>query len=189
MSSEVDRKTQERAGYTTGDLGWLEHQFRPRHVMSVANAQVKARMHSSSSDPDCNDRPLAALFAGKGLTQVVSDADKLRRVRDRREKYLESRNKEDILDLLLRLRSTEHTFAHIRLAESNGLSYWFRQTKEDYKENWFLQSSPIRRYFDETGSTAYQARAAVETMDEYLLTMTSPIDFARPPRKKRVKTG
>lgn len=189
MDSNCDDKIHEPEGYTSGDLSWLEHQFRPRHAISAASAQVSSRTDYSASDAQINVCSLAALFAGNGLTQVVPDAEKLRRVRARREIYLASRNQEDVLDLLLRLRSKGSTFSHIRLVESKGLSYWYRESEEDYKENWFLHSSPMRRYYDKLGENALIAETQVDRLDDHLLALAGPININGQPRKRRTRTG
>src|SRR5271154_6352274 len=140
---------QDRAGYAIGDLQWLQLQFRPRHALTRADSRT-----SNEEDPAASGggtTSLASRFAGSGLTHVISETDKLRRVGARRQRYLEWRGNEGVVDLLLRLRSEETIFAYIRTVESKGVSYWYRRTGRDYKENWLLQYTPVRRYHEGIG--------------------------------------
>src|SRR5579883_2357596 len=130
LPSQTD---QDHADYALGDLQWLQVQCRLRVALPRG---APRRMSLPEISPTCADEDqisLAARFGGSGLTTVITVAEKLRRVRVRRERYLEARNSQDLVDFLLRLRSTEAIFAQIRLGESKGRSYWVRKTENDYK--------------------------------------------------------
>jgi hypothetical protein len=59
------------------------------------------------------------------LLEVISDAEKLRQMNARREKYLGERTN-SLIDFLVRLRSAFHLLANIRMAETKGVSRWFK---------------------------------------------------------------
>lgn len=122
LSSVEKNSEQEQAGYTVEDLEWLQLQFRLRHAIVSANPPPAKCQIDAGSETETSGSTLAHLFGGVALTNVISDAEKLRRARARRQRYLEVRVLANPVDLLLRLRSNEAIFAHTRQVESKGLS-------------------------------------------------------------------
>ncbi len=173
----------ENEGYTLAALEWLQLQYRLRHAVASANCVALVSAEKDDVPQEDSSPTLAARFGGKGLTKVISDAEKLKRVRDRRERYLSGRSAETFVDFLLRLRTNELLFVHVRQVESKGLSYWYRRTEDDYRENWFLRNSTVRRYYEEVQEPVCP-EPHTDKLGHRLITMTAPVDLTQ--RRRRL---
>jgi hypothetical protein len=160
------------------DLSWLELQYRLRHALARAKIQPTERQDLVESDGECEKSSLSSRFGGAGLTNVVTDVEKLRRVNSRRQRYLEGRDNSETLDLLVRLRSSESTFAHIRAEELQSVSHWFPPAESDNDHKWASKFSLVTAGYG-PGNSRVSNESGLDKYGLHLIEMKSPADHSR----------
>lgn len=144
METEATQEEQLN-GYTLEDLERLERLFKAGHFKPkgpIASPDKKEEGGKERGSKKKKGRSQPKFFI------PLRDVDKLKLVRERRERLLASRidNGENFV---VRLVSTGSPLPRIRIAEIKGISYWYRRGQEDYVQNWFLKYTPMRRYYEE----------------------------------------
>jgi hypothetical protein len=144
METDTAHEEQQN-GYTLADLERLERLFKAGHF------KPKGPVVSPESKEDASRDRSSKKKKGRSQPKFfvpLRDVDKLKLVRERRERLMASRidNGEN---LVVRLVSTGSPLPRIRVAEIKGISYWYRRGQEDYVQNWFLKYTPMRRYYEE----------------------------------------
>lgn len=137
--------------YTSSDLADLEHKAKSGYFALKSKKWISENKDKIDFTPPAEkeaDAPRAVPTPKPERKRRTSTVEKLRIMRERKEKCQEHRKEKavEIMDFMTRLKA--NAFWSTRKAELKGMTHWYGGGESEYMDKFFLKFEPIRRYYE-----------------------------------------